>query len=50
MYAPGYLIKRLAGLQAIVMRRRMASDKRPDEAGMWQMVEAETMTLVDNIV
>jgi hypothetical protein len=50
MYAPGCSIQRLTELQVPGMSRRMAGDKRPEEAGRWQTVAAETMTSVDNIV
>jgi len=32
------------------MRRRMAGDKRPEEAGRWRKVAAEIMMSVDNTV
>jgi len=50
MYAPGCSIQKLAELQAPGIRRRMAGDERPEEAGRWQTVAAEIMTSVDNTV
>jgi len=32
------------------MRRQVADDERPEEAGRWQMVAAEIMMSVDNTV
>jgi hypothetical protein len=32
------------------MRRRMAGDERPEEAGRWRMVAADIMMSVDNTV
>jgi hypothetical protein len=50
MYAPGCSIQRLAELQAPGIRRQMAGDERPEQAGMWRMVAAEIMMSVDNTV
>ena len=50
MYAPGCSIQRLAELKVPGMRRRMAGDVRPKEAGRWRTVAAETITSVNNII
>jgi hypothetical protein len=44
------MFQRLAELQAPGMRRWMAGDERPQEAGRWQTVAAKIMTSVDHIV
>jgi hypothetical protein len=50
VYAPGFLIQRLAELQVQGTKRQMAGDEMSEEASRWQMVVAEIMTSVNIIV